>query len=118
MHIIVLCEQRKASESECLETMTYIQMRVSSDVFGLHQMHIFLPDLVALNLQNSSLRSLRHLGCNLKLKYLNVSRCGLKSFDGISGFECVEHLVADDNEIAGVMQLSALSDLQTLSVRG
>lgn len=98
--------------------MTYIQMRVSSDVFGLHQMHIFLPNLVALNLHSSALKSLRHLGYNLKLKYLNVSRCGLKSFDGISGFECVEHLVADDNEITNVMQLSALNDLQTLTIRG
>lgn len=111
-------QQRNASDSENLESMEFIQIRVSSEVFGLHQMHIFLPNLMALDLHSSSLKSLRHLGSNLKLKYLNVSRCGLKTFDGISGFECVEHLVADDNEITDTMQLSVLNDLQTLSIRG
>lgn len=81
-------------------------------------MHIFLPHLVALNLDGSSLNSLRDLGCELKVKYLNISRCGLKSFDGISGFDSVEHLVADDNEIANVMQLSTMNELQILSLRG
>lgn len=92
-------------------------MRVSSDVFGLHQLHVFLPNLVALNLDGSSLDSLRDLGCDLKLKYLNVSRCNLKSFDGISGFDTIEHLVADGNDISSVMQLVGLPDLHTLSLR-
>lgn len=93
-------------------------MRVSPNVFGLHQMHIFLPHLIALNLDGSCLESLRDLGCDLKLKYLNVSRCRLRSFDGISGFETVEHLIADDNDISNVMQLSVLQELHTLSIRG
>lgn len=92
-------------------------MRVSSNVFGLHQMHIFLPNLIALNLDGSSLETLRDLGCDLKLKYLNVSRCGLRSFDGISGFESVEHLVADGNDISSAMQLNGLEELHTLSLR-
>ncbi|XP_031616652.1 leucine-rich repeat-containing protein 56 [Contarinia nasturtii] len=101
-----------------LETLTHIQMRVSSNIFGLHQMHIFMPNLVALNLDGSSLESLRDLGCDLKIKYLNVSRCGLRSFNGISGFDTVEHLVADGNEISNVMQLGgALPELHTLSLR-
>lgn len=98
--------------------MTHIQMRVSPNVFGLHQMHIFLPNLMALNLDGSYLESLRDLGCDLKVKYLNVSRCRLRNFDGISGFDTVEHLVADDNAISSIMQLSGLQELHTLSVRG
>lgn len=92
-------------------------MRVTSNVFGLHQMHIFLPNLMALNLDGSSLDSLRDLGCDLKVKYLNVSRCGLRSFDGISGFDTVEHLVADSNDISNFMQLGSLTELHTLSLR-
>lgn len=92
-------------------------MRVSPNVFGLHQMHIFLPNLIALNLDGSSLESLRDLGCDLKVKYLNVSRCRLRSFDGISGFDTVEHLIADGNEISNVMQLGGLQELHTLSLR-
>lgn len=80
-------------------------------------MHIFLPNLMALNLDGSSLESLRHLGCDLKLKYLNVSRCGLKSFDGINGFDTIEQIIADGNDISSVMQLGSLPELQTLSLR-
>lgn len=93
-------------------------MRVTPNVFGLHQMHIFLPNLVAMNLDGSYLESLRDLGCDLNLKYLNVSRCRLRTFDGISGFDMIEQLIADDNDISNVMQLSGLYELQTLSLRG
>lgn len=110
--------QRKACDGCDLDTLTHIQMRVSPNVFGLHQMHIFLPNLIALNLDGSCLESLRDLGCDLKLKYLNVSRCRLRGFDGISGFDTVEHLVADDNDISNVMQLSVLQELHTLCLRG
>lgn len=111
-------QRKTCSEIADLDTVTHIQLRVSPNVFGLHQMHIFLPNLIALNLDGSSLESLRDLGCELKLKYLNVSRCGLKSFDGISGFDIVEHLIADGNEISNVMQLGGLQELHTLSLRG
>lgn len=110
--------QRKSCGTKTdLDTLTQIQMRVSPNVFGLHQMHIFLPNLIALNLDGSSLESLRDLGCDLKVKYLNVSRCGLRSFDGISGFDTVEHLIADGNEISNVMQLGGLQELHTLTLR-
>lgn len=81
-------------------------------------MHIFLPSLVALNLDGSSLASLRDLGYNSNLKYLNVSRCCLRSFDGVTGFDRLEHLVADDNRISSILQLSGMKSLQILSLRG
>lgn len=93
-------------------------MRVTPNVFGLHQMHIFLPNLIALNLDGSYLESLRDLGCDLNLRYLNVSRCQLRTFDGISGFDMIEHLIADDNHISNVMPLNGLYALHTLSLRG
>lgn len=110
-------QRKSCGTTTDLDTLTQIQMRVSPNVFGLHQMHIFLPNLIALNLDGSSLESLRDLGCDLNVKYLNVSRCGLRSFDGISGFDTVENLIADGNEISNVMQLGGLQELHTLSLR-
>lgn len=88
-----------------------------SSMVGLHRLNVFLPSLISLNLDGSSLNSLRDLGCGLKIKYLNVSRCGLHSFDGAAGLGMLEHLVADCNHIHNVNQLSALIDLKKLSLR-
>lgn len=87
-------------------------------MFGLHRLNVFLPALVALNLDGSSLNSLRDLGDSLNLRYLNVSRCGLRNFDGISGLNTIQHLVADENSIRQIAQLSNLHDLCKLSLRG
>lgn len=110
--------QRKATNSTDLEKVDHIQMRVSSNIYGLSQLHVFLPNLTALNLDGSSLTNLRDLGCELKIKYLNVSRCNLKSFDGISGFDSIEHLIADENQISSILQLNALKELRMLSLMG
>lgn len=87
-------------------------------MFGLHRLNIFVPALVALNLDGSSLNTLRDLGDDLTIKYLNVSRCGLRNFDGVNGFTTLEHLVADDNSIKEIAQLANLPNLCKLSVRG
>lgn len=87
-------------------------------MFGLHRLNVFLPALVALNLDGSSLNTLRDLGDSLTVKYLNVSRCGLKNFDGINGLSTIEHLVADDNSIREIAQLANLVNLSKLSLRG
>lgn len=87
-------------------------------MFGLHRLNVFLPSLTALNLDGSSLDSLRDLGTELALTYLNVSRCGLRSFDGIDYMDAIEHLVADDNRIQHVSSLASLVNLQQLSLCG
>lgn len=84
----------------------------------IQRLDIFLPQLVSLNLDGSILNSLRDLGTNLSVKYLNVSRCGLNSLDGTNGLQTLVHLVADDNRINGVGQICNLHDLQRLSLRG
>lgn len=116
---IQICfQQRKATKSADLEKIGHIQMRVSPNIYGLSQLHVFLPNLSALNLDGSSLTNLRDLGSEMKIKYLNVSRCNLKSFDGISGFDSIEHLIADDNQISSILQLNTLKELRMLSLRG
>lgn len=106
------------SGSSNLETLTSIEMRVMTSMVGLHRLNVFLPCLISLNLDGSALNSLRDLGCGLTIKYLNVSRCGLRSFDGIGGLAMVEHLVADCNSISNVGQLNQLGDLKKLSLHG
>lgn len=109
--------QRQVSGSNNLVTLAAIQMRVMSTMVGLHRLNVFLPALVSLNLDGSSLNSLRDLGCGLTIKHLNVSRCGLRSFDGAAGLTAIEHLVADFNHIRDLNPLSALVELNQLSVR-
>ena len=77
----------------------------------------FLPSLVSLNLDGSKLNSLRDLGSNLSIKYLNVSRCGLRSLDGTNGLTTLVHLVADTNNIQNFGPLCNLPDLRRLSIR-
>lgn len=110
--------QRQVSGSANLETLTEIQLRVMSNMVGLHRLNVFLPSLVSLNLDGSSLHSLRDLGCGLTIQYLNVSRCSLKSFDGAGGLSMVQHLVADFNQIRDVGQLNELYFLKKLSLKG
>lgn len=83
----------------------------------IQDMNVFMPNLVSLNLEGSSLSSLRDIGIHLKVKHLNVSRCGLKSLDGTNGLATVVDLVADDNHIRFVGQICNLVDLHKLSLR-
>lgn len=62
--------------------------------------------------------SLRDLGYGLlHLSYLNVSNCGLNSFDGTSGLPAVRVIIADGNMIQRVDPLTDLVLLQRLSVQ-
>lgn len=110
--------QKYAVGTNEMATMTQIHLLLSSTMFGLHRLNVFLPSLTVLNLDGSSLDSLRDLGSELNIKYLNVSRCGLRSLDGINGMHLVEQLVADINKIENVLPLSNLSELQCLSLKG
>lgn len=106
------------SGSNDLRTLTEVHLKIMSSMVCIQRLDMFLPRLVSLNLDGSALNSLRDLGANLKVKYLNVSRCGLSSLDGTNGLPTVVHLVADGNRITGVGQICNLIDLQKLSLRG
>lgn len=110
--------QRYAVGTNDMAAMTQIHLHLTSSMFGLHRLNVFLPSLTFLNLDGSSLDSLRDLGSELSLKYLNVSRCGLHSFDGINGMPAVEQLIADNNKIEYVLPLTDLTELQSLSLNG
>jgi hypothetical protein len=70
-------------------------------------------------LDGSSLWSLRDLGTDMKyVRHLDVSRCGLRSLDGTSGFYDLEVLVADENYISAVGPCMKLRKLRKLSLKG
>lgn len=98
--------------------METVRLRVISYTLSLSHLPMFLPRLQHLDLSGSVLCTLRDLGFGLvHLTHLNVSNCGLNSFDGTSGFPALRVLIADDNMIQRISPLSDLTLLQHLSVR-
>lgn len=77
-----------------------------------------MPNLVKLNLEGSIVTSFRDLGCDVRtIKILNVSRCGLKSLDGIHGLQSIEDFICDYNFIEDVTPCCGLETIRKLSLR-
>lgn len=110
--------KRKVSGTHDLQTLTDVNLKLSSSMVCIQRLEVFLPNLVSLNLDGSSLNSLRDLGTGLAIKYLNVSRCGLTSLDGTNGLTTLIHLVAESNAIREVSPVFNLSELRKLNLRG
>lgn len=113
--IIIL--QRNVASTNNLDTLIEVHLKVSFNMLGLQRLNTFLPKLLSLNLDGSFLKSLRDLGSNLSVQYLNISRCGLTNFDGTNGLTSVQHLVADGNFISNLQPLCNLNNLRILSMR-
>jgi len=93
-----------------LEHVESVRLRVISYSISLSRLSLFLPSLQQLDLSGSVLSSLRDLGYGLmQLTHLNISNCGLNSFDGTSGLPAIRVLIADGNMIQRVGPLSELS---------
>lgn len=107
----------KVAETEDLRTLNSVHLKISSTMICIQHLEVFLPNLQALDLDGSELSSLRDLGTNLRIKSLNVSRCGLYSLDGATGLTELVKLVADENHISTVGQLCSLHHLRTISLR-
>lgn len=109
----------EASDSTELGQVRHLKLCVISDNVSLQRVASYCPLLTRLNLEGSALNTLRELGCMLtNLRYLNVSRCGLRNFDGTSGLGSVTNLVANCNQIEYLDPCSFLDELEELSVQG
>ncbi|XP_065359141.1 uncharacterized protein LOC135953268 [Calliphora vicina] len=109
---------RRVTSRTDLHNVESVRLRVISYTLSLSHLALFLPRLQHLDLSGSVLCSLRDLGFGLiHLNHLNVSNCGLNSFDGTSGFPALHVLIADDNMIQRISTLTDLTLLQHLSVR-
>lgn len=110
---------QEASESTELDQVRHLKLCVISENVSLQRVASYCPLLTSLNLEGSALNTLRELGCMLSnLRYLDVSRCGLRNFDGTSGLGSVTHLVANCNQIEYLDPCSFLDELEELSVQG
>ncbi|XP_036214099.2 nischarin [Bactrocera oleae] len=109
---------RRVTGRNDLHNVDTVRLRVISYSISLASLPLFLPRLQHLDLSGSVLCSLRDLGYGLlHLTYLNVSNCGLNSFDGTSGLPAIRVIIADGNMIQRVDPLTDLVLLQRLSVR-
>ncbi|XP_060654881.1 dynein axonemal assembly factor 1 homolog [Drosophila nasuta] len=109
---------RRVTQRTDLEHVESVRLRVISYSISLSRLSLFLPSLQQLDLSGSVLSSLRDLGYGLmQLTHLNISNCGLNSFDGTSGLPAIRVLIADGNMIQRVGPLSELSQLQVLQAR-
>ncbi|KAH8270332.1 hypothetical protein KR018_008056 [Drosophila ironensis] len=110
---------RRVTQRTDLEAVESVRLRVISYTISLSRLSLFLPRLQTLDLSGSVLSSLRDLGYGLlELTRLDISNCGLNSFDGTSGLPALRVLIADGNMIQRVDPLAELSHLQVLRARG
>lgn len=110
---------KQVSGTNDLASVEEIQLRIVSHTISLQRIHLFMPNLRVLNLEGSIVSSLRDLGCDIiTLKYLNVSRCGLKSFDGTNGLGTLEVMIAEFNIISDISPCCSLYNLRKLNLKG
>lgn len=110
---------QQATESTELDQVRHLKLRVISDNVSLQRIAHYCPLLTSLTLEGSALNTLRELGCMMtSLRFLNVSRCGLRNLDGTSGLCSVTHLLANNNRIEYLDPCSYLEELEELSVQG
>ncbi|KAH8239451.1 hypothetical protein KR032_004439 [Drosophila birchii] len=110
---------RRVTQRTDLEAVESVRLRVISYTISLSRLSLFLPRLQTLDLSGSVLSSLRDLGYGLvQLTQLDISNCGLNSFDGTSGLPSIRVLIADGNMIQRVDPLAELVHLRVLRARG
>lgn len=110
---------QEASGTTELPQVKRLKLCVISDNLSLQRIATYCPLLTSLTLEGSALATLRELGCMMtSLRYLDVSRCGLRTLDGTSGLGSVTHLVANNNQIEYLDPCSFLDELEELSVQG
>ncbi|KAK2948189.1 hypothetical protein BLNAU_16898 [Blattamonas nauphoetae] len=107
----------KQTQADSMEDVEELELIVDTHIQSLHGLGDRLPNLHELKLSNSTIQSIRHLGSSFKtVTVLYLSRCGLKSFDGIFLFPNLIELYAAFNDISDLSPLSSLSNLDTLDL--
>lgn len=110
---------QQATESTELDQVRHLKLCVISDNISLQRIAHYCPVLTSLNLEGSALNTLRELGCMMtNLRFLNVSRCGLRNLDGTSGLGSVTHFLANNNRIEFLDPCSYLEELEEFSAQG
>jgi hypothetical protein len=103
-----------------LEDASSLQLVVNTATGGsIAYLGRTLLKLHELNLNGSTLESLRDLGTGFRLlQILWVSRCGLRDLDGLSGLPALRELYAAYNDVSDLQPLDACADLEVLDMEG
>ncbi|XP_035252399.1 leucine-rich repeat-containing protein 56 [Anguilla anguilla] len=110
---------KELAGAEDLGRLLVLEMCVDTRENTLGNFGSYLPSLVHLKLNNSTITSVRDLGTTLPhLQALWMSRCGLADLDGIPSFTCLKELYVAYNGIWDLSPVSMLEQLQVLDLEG
>ncbi|XP_068459408.1 leucine-rich repeat-containing protein 56 isoform X2 [Clinocottus analis] len=102
-----------------LSHMTSLEICVDTHENTLGNFGAYLPKLVKLKMNNSTIMSVRDLGTTLShLQVLWMSRCYLQDLDGICTFTSLKELYVAYNNVSDLSQVGMLENLQLLDLEG
>ncbi|XP_071359565.1 leucine-rich repeat-containing protein 56 isoform X2 [Trachinotus anak] len=102
-----------------LSHVTSLEICIDTQENTLGNFGAFLPKLVQLKMNNSTIVSVRDLGTTLShLQVLWMSHCCLQDLDGISSFSSLKELYVAYNTVSDLSQVGMLENLQLLDLEG
>ncbi|XP_031139336.1 leucine-rich repeat-containing protein 56 isoform X1 [Sander lucioperca] len=102
-----------------LSHVTSLEICVDTQENTLANFGAYLPKLVQLKMNNSTIMSVRDLGTTLShLQVLWMSHCSLQDLDGISTFSSLKELYVAYNKVSDLSQVGMLMNLQLLDLEG
>ncbi|XP_054476744.1 leucine-rich repeat-containing protein 56 [Anoplopoma fimbria] len=102
-----------------LSLVTSLEICVDTQENTLGNFGAYLPKLVKLKMNNSTIMSVRDLGTTLShLQVLWMSRCSLQDLDGICTFTSLKELYVAYNNVSDLSQVGMLEKLQLLDLEG
>ncbi|XP_034391088.1 leucine-rich repeat-containing protein 56 isoform X2 [Cyclopterus lumpus] len=102
-----------------LSHVTSLEICVDTQENTLGNFGAYLPKLVNLKMNNSTIMSVRDLGTTLcHLQVLWMSRCSLQDLDGICTFTSLKELYMAYNNVSDLSQVGMLENVQLLDLEG
>lgn len=110
---------RRISGENELAKVEQLRLKVDTSERSLGNFGHMLPSLRQLKLSDSIIASIRDLGTSLRhITVLWLSRCQLKSLDGVGAFENLKELYLAFNGIREVTAVTMLDRLEVLDLEG
>ncbi|KAK1887449.1 Leucine-rich repeat-containing protein 56 [Dissostichus eleginoides] len=102
-----------------LSHLTSLEICLDTQENTLGNFGAYLPKLVRLKMNNSTILSVRDLGTTLShLEVLWMSRCSLQHLDGLSTLSSLKELYLAYNNVSDLSQAGMLENLQLLDLEG
>ncbi|KAI4825359.1 hypothetical protein KUCAC02_021044 [Chaenocephalus aceratus] len=102
-----------------LSHLTSLEICLDTQENTLGNFGAYLPKLVRLKMNNSTISSVRDLGTTLShLEVLWMSRCSLQHLDGLSTLSSLKELYLAYNNVSDLSQAGMLENLQLIDLEG